>query len=58
MPEPIIDRIEFTDETYMIRDNSVSLYSRIQKIEEIVGTDINTSEQIIDAIVGGDDPNG
>ena len=58
MSEPIIDRIEFTDETYMIRDNSVSLYSRIQKIEEIVGTDITTSEQIIDSIVGGDEPNG
>ncbi len=55
MSEPIIDRIEFTDQTYMIRDNSVSLYSRMQRIEEIVGTDITTSEQIIDAIVGGEE---
>ena len=54
MSEPIIDRIQFTDETYMIRDNSVSTYSLIQKIESIVGSDITTSESIIDAIVGGD----
>ena len=58
MSEPIIDRIQFTNETYMIRDNSVSLYSKIQRIEQIVGTDITTSEQIIDSIVGGDEPNG
>ena len=55
MSEPIIDRIQFTDETYMIRDNSVSLYSRIQKIEEIVGTDITTSASILDQIIGGEE---
>jgi len=58
MPNPIIDQIKFTNETYDIRDNSVSLYSKIQRIEQIVGTDITTSEQIIDSIVGGDEPNG
>lgn len=54
MPNPIIDQIKFTNETYDIRDNSVTLYSRMQKIEQIVGTSITTSEQIIDSIVGGE----
>lgn len=54
MPNPIIDKIKFTNETYDIRDNSVTLYSKIQKIEQIVGTSIATSEQIIDSIVGGE----
>lgn len=54
MSNPIIDQIKFTNETYDIRDNSVTLYSKIQKIEQIVGTSITTSEQIIDAIVGGE----
>ena len=54
MPNPVIDQIKFTNETYDIRDNSVTLYSRMQKIEQIVGTSITTSEQIIDSIVGGE----
>lgn len=54
MPNPVIDQIKFTNETYDIRDNSVTLYSRMQKIEQIVGTSIETSEQIIDSIVGGE----
>lgn len=54
MPNPIIDQIKFTNETYDIRDNSVTLYSRMQKIEQIVGTSITISEQIIDSIVGGE----
>lgn len=54
MPNPIIDQIKFTNETYDIRDNSVTLYSKMQKIEQIVGTSIATSEQIIDSIVGGE----
>lgn len=58
MSNPIIDQIKFTNETYDIRDNSVTLYSKIQRIEQIVGTDITTSEQIIDSIVGGNEPNG
>lgn len=58
MSNPIIDQIKFTNETYDIRDNSVTLYSKIQRIEQIVGTDITTLEQIIDSIVGGDEPNG
>lgn len=54
MPNPIIDQIKFTNETYDIRDNSVTLYSKMQKIEQIVGTSIAASEQIIDSIVGGE----
>ena len=54
MSNPIINQIKFTNETYDIRDNSVTLYSNMQRIETIVGGDIATSEAIIDAIVGGE----
>ena len=57
MSVPIIDRIQFTNETYYIRDNSVSWFSKLQSIWTIIGTDITDVQATIDSIIGGE-PNG